>query len=268
MSDRLVPHGAGLVPGRCRSPRARAGSTSGRCRSRPGRREIEVEHRDRLGRADRVVVGLGHEAHAVAEPHALGPRGDRAVEHLGVRAVRELRRGSGARRSRTHPSRSARRRPPARACAGTRDARCRRPTAGRPGSRRTGRSAFRASLLEPERSRNAARTAADPNLPVLGQPGSHRRLSRTRRRKSHGEIRRPDGPGDRGIVGIGAACAGRLLGEGAAVMGADLNEPAAPPAGADPRGGRSGPSTSAMRTPCQPRSREGVASASGGWTVS
>ena len=34
--------------------------------------------------------------------------------------------------------------------------------------------------------------------------------------------------------GIGAACAGRLLGEGAAVMGVDLNEPAAPPAGADP----------------------------------
>ena len=50
----------------------------------------EVEHGDRLGRADRVVVRLGHQPHAVAEPDALGPRRDRAVEHLRVRAVREL----------------------------------------------------------------------------------------------------------------------------------------------------------------------------------
>ena len=50
----------------------------------------QVEHGGRLGRAHRVVVGLGHEPHAVAEPDALGLRGDRAVEHLGVRAVRVL----------------------------------------------------------------------------------------------------------------------------------------------------------------------------------
>ena len=34
-----------------------------------------------------MVVGLGHEAHAVAEPDPLGAGGDGAVEHLGVRAV-------------------------------------------------------------------------------------------------------------------------------------------------------------------------------------
>ena len=50
----------------------------------------EVEHRHRLRRAHRVVVGPGHEADAVAEPDVLGPRGDGAVEDLGVRAVRVL----------------------------------------------------------------------------------------------------------------------------------------------------------------------------------
>ena len=50
----------------------------------------QVEHGHRLGGAHRVVVGLGHEAHAVAEADALGPRRDGAVEHLGVRAVRVL----------------------------------------------------------------------------------------------------------------------------------------------------------------------------------
>ena len=50
----------------------------------------EVEHGDRLGGAHRVVVRLRHEPHAEAEPHPLGLRGDGAVEHLGVRAVRVL----------------------------------------------------------------------------------------------------------------------------------------------------------------------------------
>ena len=50
----------------------------------------QVEHGGRLGRAHRVVVRLGHEPHAVAEAHALGLRGDGAVEHLGVGAVRVL----------------------------------------------------------------------------------------------------------------------------------------------------------------------------------
>ena len=50
----------------------------------------EVEHGDRLGRAHRVVVRLRHEPHAEAEPHPLGLRGDGAVEHLGVGAVRVL----------------------------------------------------------------------------------------------------------------------------------------------------------------------------------
>ena len=50
----------------------------------------EVEHRHRLRRAHGMVVGLRHEPHAEAEPHALGAGGDGAVEHLGVRAVREL----------------------------------------------------------------------------------------------------------------------------------------------------------------------------------
>ena len=50
----------------------------------------EVEHRRRLRAADRVVVRLGEQAHAVAEAHRGSLRRDRAVEHLGVGAVRVL----------------------------------------------------------------------------------------------------------------------------------------------------------------------------------
>ena len=50
----------------------------------------QVEHGHRLGRAHRMVVGLGHEADAVAQADALGPRRDGAVEHLGIGAVRVL----------------------------------------------------------------------------------------------------------------------------------------------------------------------------------
>ena len=89
VADRLLPHLRASRAGRCRSPRARP-------RRRAAGAEVdaavgdEVEHGDRLGRAHRVVVRLRHEPHAVAEPHALGLRGDGAVEHLGVRAVRVL----------------------------------------------------------------------------------------------------------------------------------------------------------------------------------
>ena len=50
----------------------------------------EVEHGDGLGRPHGMVVVLGHEAHAVPDPDPLGARRHRAVEDLGVRAVREL----------------------------------------------------------------------------------------------------------------------------------------------------------------------------------
>ena len=50
----------------------------------------EVEHGHRLGGAHRVVVGLRHQADTEAEAHPLRLRGDGAVEHLGVRAVRVL----------------------------------------------------------------------------------------------------------------------------------------------------------------------------------
>src|SRR6266511_4049522 len=46
--------------------------------------------RRRLRAADRVVVRLGEQAHAVPEAHRGRLRRDGAVEHLGVRAVRVL----------------------------------------------------------------------------------------------------------------------------------------------------------------------------------
>ena len=80
----------------------------------------EVEHRDRLGRADRMVVRLRQEAHAVADADVLGARGDRAVEDLGVRAVRVLLEEVMLDASRRCGSRPGRPGSPARACAGTR----------------------------------------------------------------------------------------------------------------------------------------------------
>ena len=50
----------------------------------------EVERGHRLGGAHRVVVGLGEQAHAVADAEVLRDRRDVPVEHLGVRAVRVL----------------------------------------------------------------------------------------------------------------------------------------------------------------------------------
>jgi hypothetical protein len=50
----------------------------------------QIEYRGGLGTPHRVVVRLGHEPHAVTEADALGAARDRAVEHLGIRAVRVL----------------------------------------------------------------------------------------------------------------------------------------------------------------------------------
>ncbi len=50
----------------------------------------QVEHGHRLRRAHRVVVGLGHQAHAVTEADPIRPSRNRPVEDLGVRAVRVL----------------------------------------------------------------------------------------------------------------------------------------------------------------------------------
>ena len=101
----------------------------------------EVEHRDRLGGADRVVVRLGQQPHAVADADVLGARRDRAVEHLGVRAVRVLLEEVVLDGPERVEARLARRAPPARSCS------CRPacslsgvPGPGARGSRRTGRS--------------------------------------------------------------------------------------------------------------------------------
>ena len=80
--------------------RVSLGSTSKPSSSGAGRRAAgaevdaavgdEVEHRDRLRGADRVVVRLRQQPHAVPDADVLGAGRDRAVEHLGVRAVRVL----------------------------------------------------------------------------------------------------------------------------------------------------------------------------------
>ena len=87
--DRLLPHAAALGRVDAEALELGPGGRAPGAEVDPAARE-QVEHGHRLGRAHRVVVGLGHEAHAVAEPDALGARRDGAVEHLGVRAVRVL----------------------------------------------------------------------------------------------------------------------------------------------------------------------------------
>jgi hypothetical protein len=89
MFDRLLPHAAAL--GGVDPEALELGPGGGTTRA-----EIDASLRDEiedgggLGGADGMVVGLGHKAHAVTEPDVLGARGNSAVEHLGVRAVRIL----------------------------------------------------------------------------------------------------------------------------------------------------------------------------------
>ncbi len=89
VAERLVPHLARLV-------RVDAEAFDLGARRRAAGAELdatvadEVEHRDALGGADRMVVRLGQQPHAVADAQVLGDRGDVPVQHLGVRAVRVL----------------------------------------------------------------------------------------------------------------------------------------------------------------------------------
>jgi len=50
----------------------------------------DVEGRDPLGDADGVVVAVGEQRHAVADPDPLGAGGDEGEEHLRRRRVRVL----------------------------------------------------------------------------------------------------------------------------------------------------------------------------------
>ena len=87
--ERLRPHGARVV-------RVDVEALELGARRRAAGAELDaavgeqVEHRDRLRGADRVVVRLRQQAHAVAEADRRRLRRDRAVEDLGVRAVRVL----------------------------------------------------------------------------------------------------------------------------------------------------------------------------------
>ena len=116
----------------------------------------EVEHRDRLRGADRVVVRLRA---AGARRSRCGcsrcaPRSRRRAPRGSSSASTP--RGSGARPSRTRGSPSGRRASPARACSCTPGAPCPGSTAGRPGSRRTARTS-RADLRAGVKDRTLTR---------------------------------------------------------------------------------------------------------------
>ena len=87
--DGFLPHGPGVLGVDAEPLELHAGGAAARAEIDATVAD-EVEDGHRLRRAHRVVVGLGHEPHAVAESDALGPRGDGPVEHLGVGAVRVL----------------------------------------------------------------------------------------------------------------------------------------------------------------------------------
>ena len=103
--QRLAPHGPGLAGMDAESLELGPGRRPAGAQLDPPVRQ-QVEHCDRLGGAHRVVVGLGHEPHPVAQPQVLGDRGQMAVEDLGVGAVRELLQEvvlHGPHRMETHP---------------------------------------------------------------------------------------------------------------------------------------------------------------------
>ena len=86
VAKRLVPLGPGLVGVDIEALELGPGGRAAGAELHPPVAD-EVEHRHRLRRAHRVVVGLGQKPHAVADPQVLGERRDVAVEHLGVGAV-------------------------------------------------------------------------------------------------------------------------------------------------------------------------------------
>ncbi len=137
-AQRLFPLGAG------RSGSTPKPSSSARVDERPvpnSSRPSEMRSTTAAPSAARIgwLYGSGKQAHAVTDAHALRPLRDRAVQAR-ARSSGSTRRGSGARRSRSCRTRPAPRGRPARSCSCRRSARCPRPTASAPGSRRTART--------------------------------------------------------------------------------------------------------------------------------
>ena len=136
---RFVPHLAGLA-------RVDAEALDLGARRRATGAELDaavadqIEHGDALGGAHRMVVRLGQQAHAVADADVLRDRGDVAVEHLGVRAVRVLVEEVVLDRPEASGSPAGRRASPARSCPGRLELGVAVPRAAPPGSRRTSRT--------------------------------------------------------------------------------------------------------------------------------
>ena len=86
VADGLLPHGPGLLRVDAEALELGPGRRPARSEVDPSVRD-QVEDGHRLGRAHGVVVGLGHQAHAVPDADALGAGGDGPVEDFGVRAV-------------------------------------------------------------------------------------------------------------------------------------------------------------------------------------
>ena len=197
-----------LSPGSTPKP-----SSSARVAERPVPRSTrpvreQVEHGHRLRRPHRMVVGLGHQAHAVAEPDALGPRRDGAVEHLGIRAVRVLLEEVVLDRPEGMP---------AEAVAGDRlfervlvgdELAVLAPRAGAPGSRRTGRTSWRGlPLADGHPGTSRARTVChyQPGSPGRNQSG-----------RCYARARGTDLHRDRGRLGHRAGHGGPPAGRGCA----------------------------------------------------
>ena len=194
--DRLAATSPRVVRDRCRSPRARA-----RVDERPvpkSTRPSEIRSSTATDSAVRTgwLYGFGHEPHAVAEAHALAsaPRSRRTAPRGSSSGEYSSRKWCSTVQNACQPSAS-----PATACSSVFWYARRSLSAshgGRRGSRRTGRSACPASLLEPERSRTppGRRQTVTPVRPVtVGCPGHGG--------GAHGEIRRP------GVLVTGASSA-------------------------------------------------------------